>query len=537
MEHTGLSQRRVATSRRATLARDEGSMGVSGSAALAARIAFAAIAATILAPAAAPAATVAVRTSIEGGFKGPEVTVFHLDYSAEPGERNGPTVSREADGRIAVADATAPLTPGAGCIAADGRVTCSGGLSTATFRLGDGDDRLVAVGDIGLGIDVQAGTGDDAVTATARADRLDGGGGRDDLDAGAGDDSLADGDAPGTADSDVLRGADGSDSVSYGSRTAAMAVDLLLGTAGEAGEADVLAGVESIATGSGDDTIRGSAGAESLQAGDGANVVDGGGGDDSLSGSGRLAGGPGDDDLACGEPCTADGGDGDDELMGSVGGERLSGGGGDDVLFGLDGGDTLDGGAGDDQLRGDFAVGEDEGGDDVLDGGPGRDTLFGGPGRDRLAGGPGRDRIVSRDGRADRVDCGAARDEAIADRRDRPAGCERTTRTIVATVSGAVTSVLDADASVSVDVGCPAVAATDCRGRVTFADARGRRIGSDAWDASAGGNGIALATLRGRLARSARRGRSIPIRAAVTIRDVAGAGTTLRRRLVARPEG
>ena len=76
------------------------------------RIVAVAIAALAVLPAVAPAATVAVTSTIEGGFKGPEVTVFHLRYTAAAGERNSPTITREAGGRIAVDDATAPLTAG-----------------------------------------------------------------------------------------------------------------------------------------------------------------------------------------------------------------------------------------------------------------------------------------------------------------------------------------------------------------------------------------------------------------------------------------
>ena len=225
------------------------------------------------------------------------------------------------------------------------------------MTLGDGDDVLVVAGDIGTGVDVQAGPGDDTVTATARPDRIDGGGGRDTLDGAGAGDVLTDGDTPAGADGDVLRGGPGADRVSYESRTAAMTVDLALGTAGETGEADVLAGVEAVATGSGDDTLLGSPAAEQLDAGDGANVVDGREGDDSLSGAGRLAGGAGNDDIGCFDACAADGGDGNDELTGFQGSEQLVGGAGADTLIGLGGADVLEGGPGDDRLRGDFAGG------------------------------------------------------------------------------------------------------------------------------------------------------------------------------------
>jgi Ca2+-binding RTX toxin-like protein len=61
---------------------------------------------------------------------------------------------------------------------------------------------------------------------------------------------------------------------------------------------------------------------------------------------------------------------------------------------------------------------------DDLRGGAGRDRLSGGGGTDRLAGGSGRDFLLARDGRRDRVDCGAGRDRARTDAKDRVLACE-----------------------------------------------------------------------------------------------------------------
>ena len=121
---------------------------------------------------------------------------------------------------------------------------------------------------------------------------------------------------------------------------------------------------------------------------------------------------------------------GDDILVGSYGSDHIEG---------EDGNDALRGAAGDDRLFGrtgaDILLGDD--GDDTLEGGRGRDRIDGGAGGDRLTGGfdadtlrggGGRDRIVSVDGAADRVDCGAGRDSAIVDRRDRVRNCERVDR-------------------------------------------------------------------------------------------------------------
>jgi Ca2+-binding RTX toxin-like protein len=110
-----------------------------------------------------------------------------------------------------------------------------------------------------------------------------------------------------------------------------------------------------------------------------------------------------------------------------------------DTLTGTSAGDLILGLAGNDVLRG-------RGGDDCLSGGPGRDRLLGGPGADRLDGGrgadrldggagtnrydagPGNDVVRARNGRRELVACGAGRDRARVDRRDRVRRCERVTR-------------------------------------------------------------------------------------------------------------
>jgi hypothetical protein len=97
---------------------------------------------------------------------------------------------------------------------------------------------------------------------------------------------------------------------------------------------------------------------------------------------------------------------------GSAGPNVLVGGPLADRLFGLAGNDLLRGRAGDDLLDGGA-------GRDRIFGDRGADLLIGGRGRDRLVGGRGGDRIRARDGQLDTVDCGAGRDRALADRRDR----------------------------------------------------------------------------------------------------------------------
>jgi hypothetical protein len=110
---------------------------------------------------------------------------------------------------------------------------------------------------------------------------------------------------------------------------------------------------------------------------------------------------------------------GSDCLYGEAGNDRLSGGSGADRLFGGPGADRLDGGSGNDRLAG----------------AAGNDRLTDRSGRDNLSGGAGNDTIDARDssgaGRrvADTVRCGAGRDVASVDRRDRVSrDCERVRR-------------------------------------------------------------------------------------------------------------
>lgn len=91
-----------------------------------------------------------------------------------------------------------------------------------------------------------------------------------------------------------------------------------------------------------------------------------------------------------------EGGDGDDTISGQGGSDTLIGGEGEDTLEGGDRQDILFGGEGDDSLSGDrdadFLVGN--AGDDTLDGGNWDDILAGGAGKDLLKGGAGDDVLV-----------------------------------------------------------------------------------------------------------------------------------------------
>jgi uncharacterized delta-60 repeat protein len=160
----------------------------------------------------------------------------------------------------------------------------------------------------------------------------------------------------------------------------------------------------------GRDVFRARAGNDRLRGGPAGDLLCGEAGNDQIdgeAGSDQLFG-----DFCPGAKLAAAAGEGNDVVRGGAGNDRLAGGGGKDRLDGGAGRDTLSGGAGNDRLSG----------------GAGNDTLTGGSGRNRYAGGPGNDKLSAANGKRERVDCGAGRDSAVVDRRDRVRGCERVVR-------------------------------------------------------------------------------------------------------------
>ena len=98
-----------------------------------------------------------------------------------------------------------------------------------------------------------------------------------------------------------------------------------------------------------------------------------------------------------------------DQMIGGAADDAFLGGGGDDDLSGQGGADTLRGGLGRDGLNGgagnDYLFGDED--DDTLSGGGGSDRLFGGDGNDRLSDGVVMD--------------GGAGDDTFSDTRESPA--------------------------------------------------------------------------------------------------------------------
>lgn len=283
-------------------------------------------------------------------------------YEAAPGEANRVALTTVDGNTIRVADAGAVISAGSACRSVDAHTaecTVAGmaginGLIAAQVHSRDGDD---VVESRGPGLSAYGGPGDDRLESSSiAAGILDGGGGRDTLLGGSNEDTLIDGDASGSADTDVLDGRAGGARVSYKGRTAPVRVNLADGAPdGEVNEGDVLRSITGVIGGRGDDDLRGD---------DQHNFLDGGPGDDRVSGLG-----------------------GDDLGMGGPGDDRISGHAGDDFI---------DGGTG----------------RDVASGGAGRDLISGGPGRDTLLGGSGPDSLSSGDAR-----CGSGYDQVWPDER------------------------------------------------------------------------------------------------------------------------
>ena len=135
-----------------------------------------------------------------------------LRVVAAPGETNSiaiapadPADPTMAPGSLAVTDAGALLTPGAGCAATtSGALGCGPPISAIEVDLGDGDDALTVFA--GLPVRAAGGDGDDVLNSGAAGDLLDGGPGDDQLDGGEGDDRDVGGDGD-----DLVTGGPGAD--------------------------------------------------------------------------------------------------------------------------------------------------------------------------------------------------------------------------------------------------------------------------------------------------------------------------------------
>ncbi len=262
---------------------------------------------------------------------------------------------------------------------------------------------------------------------------------------GAGDDVL-----DGGGGADVVIGGAGRDTLSYARHTADVTATLadtgVSTNNGAAGEGDiVVADVEDLTGGAGNDTLVGNTQANRVDGGPGNDAIDGGAGDDTIlggAGGDRLRGGPGTNtvsyadhtqpvDVALPEPgaftTVYEGTGASDELREFT---HVIGGSGDDVLIGNSQTNVLTGGPGNDRLYsgggsvGDFAgyadhqapvtvafvtnangSGGSAGEADVIHpsiqnaiGGSAGDVLTGHAGANELRGGPGDDTLIGNGG-------------------------------------------------------------------------------------------------------------------------------------------
>lgn len=250
-------------------------------------------------------------------------------------------------------------------------------------------ENISLVENTGEGDVLRGAEGADSIFGGGGADLIHGGDGADALQGDQGADQLFGGDGAdllfgGEAD-DHLDGGAGDDALNGGN-----GADFLKGAAG----ADTLEG------GYGDDTVYSGAEDDHITLGQGHDRGFGGEGNDTLSGGrneDHLEGGSGHDQI--------NGGDDDDILFGGMGQDVLTADAGDDRVYGGQGADQINGNAGDDRLMGND-------GDDAIQGGSGEDLLKGGTGADDLSGGHENDMIFGgADG--DHLQGGAGHDQLI----------------------------------------------------------------------------------------------------------------------------
>jgi Ca2+-binding RTX toxin-like protein len=390
------------------------------------------------------------------------VAGYKVVYTAGPGEVNQLTVSG-----YTFTDPGAVITAGTGCTSTSAHVaTCNGAIaSDYDIALLDGND----TGAIGDAVDRRVSgplttlfelydeifaillpgpnPGGGAIFA-----QLDGGDGNDVLRiddgslgqallvGGAGNDQLfgnAETDAfNGGPGADVMKGGDGTDGATYFDRTASVYVSLDgVTNDGEAGERDnVAADVENVATGSGNDTVAGSASANRLRTGDGDDRVTGGSGSDNIdggAGNDALYGDDGTDTIIDGVGADYVQGGTENDFLEPHGGytdpaehgaDQYRGGAGQDTLFYTDASVGVsvtmdeasnDGIPGDgDNVHSDVEIVYGTSHDDEMVGNAGSNWFYGDDGSDRLIGAGGIDilRVSNRQGPPSHVDGGAGTD-------------------------------------------------------------------------------------------------------------------------------
>jgi Ca2+-binding RTX toxin-like protein len=292
-----------------------------------------------------------------------------LIYEADPGESNGASVFKSANGQsYLITDGGATIRVGFRCIREfANRARCEASGVTVFFATLDDQADTMDASALDIPAFIGGGNGGDFIIGTPQSETLAGNGGDDFLYGGDAADSLN-----GQAGDDRLVGQGGDDSLPGGA-----GVDRISGNQGE----DFLWGMD------GDDLLFADPGPD-LMKGQGPTSCTGGTctpdapdiGTDSVSYASFA-----DDVYVVIDGVANDGADNGNEgdnVWTDV--ENLVGGSGNDRLEGSGGSNTIEGGPGNDNLHGaggrDFVFGDD--GADFFNGGAGPDVYQGGPGRD-----------------------------------------------------------------------------------------------------------------------------------------------------------
>ncbi|HWL94141.1 MAG TPA: calcium-binding protein [Phycisphaerae bacterium] len=238
-----------------------------------------------------------------------------------------------------------------------------GGDGNDTVDGGTGNDTM----DGGTGNDIMNGeSGNDSMTGKSGHDTMNGGDGNDAMIGGSGNDTMNGGNG-----NDTIDGGDGSDTVVYNT-AGDVIVNLWHGNASGALGNDTLSNIERVETGSGNDTVFGSASSNTINVGSGNDTVYG------YQGNDLIYAGVGNDTVWGGNDAdTVYGEDGNDVLKGEAGNDFLFGGNGADRIRGGDGNDTINGNAGADVIE--YLAG-DEGSDTISGFNLGEDHLYFGDG-------------------------------------------------------------------------------------------------------------------------------------------------------------
>lgn len=280
-------------------------------------------------------------------------------------------------------------------------------VSIENIETGSGNDTVTGSGGANR---IETNAGDDSITAGAGNDTLDGGTGSDRLEGGVGNDSYYIDDSGDVVTETVAGAAGGTDTVYAG--TDVFPAAYTVWTLGANFENLTLIGVSATGVGNslanvmtgnaednsleglaGNDTLSGAGGDDTLTGGSGNDTMIGGAGNDTLidgNGTDRFDGGTGYDtasyaantaaikaDLTLGT-VSFPGHTWTPETLVSI--ENFRSGSGNDVVSGNSSANLLEGAAGDDSLSG-------MAGNDTLTGGTGNDTLKGGDGNDLISGG------------------------------------------------------------------------------------------------------------------------------------------------------